>query len=196
MYLEGHWHYDRDHDHEVLVATTNIQGDPIIVTLTTIILITRTMTVVIHWILKDNSRVSSPSSRCDGAFWSRKLLPHTRLRIIMVIMMMMVMIMKIMIKLIMMLDAGWWGYSCTCWGPQFEDKYLQVVKPKGSLLVVAKAELPSENIQCVPEIWKIKSNKICVPKSYMQCVPKFVKSPKTCVKRYLSEIQQNVSLDF
>ena len=99
MYLKGHWHYDRDHDHEVLVATINVQGDPIIVTLTIIILITHTM-VVIHWILKDNSRVSSPSSRCDGAFWSRKLLPHTRLRIIM---MMMVMIMKIMIKLIMML---------------------------------------------------------------------------------------------
>ena len=32
--------------------------------------------------------------------------------------------------------------------------------------------------------------------SYIQCVPKFVKSPKTCVKRYLSKVQQNVSLDF
>ena len=29
--------------------------------------------------------------------------------------------------------------------------HLQVVKPKGSFLVITKAELPSKNVQCVPE---------------------------------------------
>ena len=70
--------------------------------------------------------------------------------------------------------------------------YLQVVKPKGSLLVVAKAELPSKNIQGVPEIGKIKSNKICVPKLHTMCPQICQKSKNMCKKIFVKSSTKRV----